>query len=277
MIHIGVKLPGGVMDTGELLADAAALEAAGADSVWVGEGMLRPAAGALLPPTFDPWMLLAAIAAVTSRIRIGTSVSVAAQWPPHLFAVQLATLDHLSRGRLLVGVGAGWERAALAASGIPPAERGSRLDELLDAVRMLWTDPGAGHRGRHYRVPPGAVVPPFQPGGPPVLVGGFSEPAYHRAARHRGFIHGGGSPAEVAPVLAHVRELWQLETGGEGEFDLWVQVRAPDGRASWPQLLAGYERAGATGVIVDFDPRLVDLLRNPDQEIDRQDMNLAMG
>ena len=83
MLRVGVKLPASFASVGEFLADAQAYEAAGADSLWLSDGMFRPAAGEpFLAPGLDALTLLGALAAVTSRARLGTSVLVAAQWPP---------------------------------------------------------------------------------------------------------------------------------------------------------------------------------------------------
>ena len=278
MIKVGVKMPYRMGHPGEYLADARALEAAGVDSLWVSEGMIRPAdAERPYPPSLDVWTLLAALAAVTHRVRLGTSVSVVAQWPPVLFAVTITTLDHLSQGRMVVGAGVGWERVQFEANGMAFEDRGRRTDEFLQVVRQLWSGDPAAFEGDFYRVPPIRLAPPFRPGGPPVLVGGFSEPGYRRAARMGdGFIHGGGRPEKVGSVLSRVLELREA-AGRSGDFELWVQVRPPDGRAAWKEMLRDYEAAGATGLILPFDPRLLDLLRNPDEEDDRSDLLIAQG
>jgi alkanesulfonate monooxygenase SsuD/methylene tetrahydromethanopterin reductase-like flavin-dependent oxidoreductase (luciferase family) len=276
---IGVKLRSAVSDVGEWLADAAAYEAANADSLWLSEGLFRPAdRQGGLPPTPEPWILLAAVAAVTRRARLGTSVSVAALWPPALLASVVSTLDRLSGGRVIVGVGAGWEPVQFAAVGLDFASRGRRLDELVPALRHLWTDPGHPFAGGLYDLPPIRLREGARLGGPPIFVGAFSEPGYRRAARLAdGFVHGGGEPRRVAEVFAHLRRLRE-RAGRAGEpFELWVQVPSPSDRAAWRETLAAYGANGATGVIVTAGPRLLDLLRNPDEEIDRGDLFLAQG
>jgi len=273
-LGVGVKLPWRFESPGEFLGDAQAYEAAGADSLWVSDGMFRPAQGGRAKPGLDPWTQLAAVAAVTSRVRIGTSVAVVLQWPPAILAQTLTTLEHLSRGRLLVGVGAGWERVQLAAGGVPFEARGQRLDEYIEVVRRIWRGEETPFEGRFYSLPALHVVPGVRPGGPPILVGAFSEPGFRRAARlGDGFIHGGGTPAQVREVFDHVLGLREAE----GDFDLWVQVSPPAGRSEWKETLEAYGAAGATGVIVGHAPNLLDILRNPDQEDDRSDLQMATG
>jgi len=273
-LRVGVKLPWRFESAGEFLADAQAYETAGADSLWVSDGMFRPIQGTRMKPGLDPWTQLAAVAGVTSRVRLGTSVAVVPQWPPAILAQTLTTLEHLSGGRLLVGVGAGWEPVQLAAGGVPFEARGRRLDEYLDVVRRIWRGEETPFEGRFYNLPGLHVAPGVRPGGPPILVGGFSEPGFRRAARlGDGFIHGGGTPEQVRVVFDRVLGLREAE----GDFDLWAQVRSPAGRSEWKETLEAYAATGATGVIVGHAPNLLDILRNPDQEDDRSDLQMATG
>ena len=275
-LRIGVKLPARFASAGEFLADAQAYEAAGAHSLWVGEGA-PPGMDDAQARGLEPWTLLAAIAAVTSRVLLGTSVSIVAQWPPALFAQMTATVDHMSRSRTIIGAGAGRERARLEAAGVPYAERGVRLEEFIELVRRIWRgDPGP-FEGRFYPLPPVSVVRTLRQGGPPILIGGSAEPGFRRAARlGDGFIHGGGPPEQVEKEFNRVVQL-RREAGRNGNFELWVQVASPRGRAAWKDTLGDYGRSGATGVIVSHAPNLLDILRNPDSEDDRQDLLIATG
>jgi alkanesulfonate monooxygenase SsuD/methylene tetrahydromethanopterin reductase-like flavin-dependent oxidoreductase (luciferase family) len=278
-LKIGVRLPSRVDQPGEYLADAAAFDAAGADALWLGEGVFRPASADAAEPdmTHEPWTLLAAIAAVTHRATIGTAVSVAAMWPPALFAAAVTTLDHISRGRVVIGLGAGWEAAQFEAVGLGFDDRGKRLDEFMEAVRHLWSDPGQPFQGRFYRLPPLRLAAPFRPGGPPVLIGAIGDSGYRRAALHAdGFIHVERPPEQMAATLTRLREL-RAAAGREGPFELWALVSSPESRDEWRGTLEAQAAAGATGVIVPAGPRLLDVLRNPDQEGDRSDLHLAQG
>ncbi|MBO0682871.1 MAG: LLM class flavin-dependent oxidoreductase [Candidatus Dormibacteraeota bacterium] len=277
-LKVGVKLPPPIGDVGEWLADAAAFEAAGADTLWLGEGLFRAPGGQGGEPAPEPWTLLAAVARVTHRARLGTSVSVAALWPPALLAGVVTTVDLLSGGRVIVGAGAGGEPVQFSAVGLDFATRGRRLDELISALRHLWSNPSEPFAGELYDLPPLRLAEGVRPGGPPVFVGALSEPGYLRAARLAdGFIHAGGEPGQVAELFDHLRRL-RTEAGRAAEpFELWVQAPSPGDRAEWAATLGAYAETGATGVLVSAGPRLLDMLRNPDQEIDRSDLFLAQG
>jgi probable F420-dependent oxidoreductase len=245
-----------------LPAKAQAYEDAGADSLWVSDGMFRPAqAEAFIPPVLDAMTALAALAAVTSRVGLGTSVVVAAQWPPALFAQIATTLDQLSGGRLLLGLGAGWERVQLEANGVPFQRRGARLEEIIEALRHLWSGSRAAFEGSFYRIPALRVAPSLRSGGPPLLVGGRTPSGLRRAARlGDGFISAGG------PVEAMGREFGQVlalrqELGRTGDFQLWAQVRAPQDGQAWRDTLAASREVGADGVIVRDVPGLVEIIR----------------
>ncbi|MDR0358724.1 MAG: LLM class flavin-dependent oxidoreductase [bacterium] len=275
-LKVGVRLPLGATDVGEWLADASAYEAAGVDSLWLSEGLFRPAdgGGAITP---EPWTLLAALAAVTHRARLGTAVSVVATWPPALLAGVVNTLERLSRGRVVVGVGIGWEPAQLTAVGLEFSDRARRLDDHVRALRHLWSTPGEPFCGEFYDVPGLRLQEGVRPGGPPIFVGAFSEPGYRRAAHQGdGFVHGGGEPEQVRATLEHIDTL-RAQAGRTGPFERWVQVGSPQDREEWQRILTAYAGAGATGIIVGAAPGLLDMLRNPDAEIDRSDLNLAQG
>jgi alkanesulfonate monooxygenase SsuD/methylene tetrahydromethanopterin reductase-like flavin-dependent oxidoreductase (luciferase family) len=274
--RIGVKLPLRFASAGEFLADAQAYEAAGAHSLWVGEGA-PPSAEDAQAPGLEPWTLLAATAAVTSRVLLGTSISIVAQWPPVVFAQMAATLEHVSRARTIIGAGAGSERARLEAAGVPYARRGARLEEFIEVVRRMWRGDRGPFDGRFYQLPAANVVPTVRQGGPPILIGGSTEPGFRRAARlGDGFIHRGGPPEQVKQEFDRVVQL-RDEAGRKGDFELWVQVCSPRGRAAWKDTLRDYGRSGATGIIVRHAPNLLDILRNPDSEDDRQDLLIATG
>ena len=275
-LKVGVRLPLGAAEVGEWLADASAYEAAGVDSLWLSEGLFRPAdgGGAITP---EPWTLLAALAAVTHRARLGTAVSVVATWPPALLAGVVNTLERLSRGRVIVGVGIGWEPAQLAAVGLEFSDRARRLDDHVLALRHLWSTPGEPFRGELYDLPGLRLQEGVRPGGPPIFVGAFSEPGYQRAAHQAdGFVHGGGEPDQVRATLEHIETL-RAQAGRSGPFERWVQVSSPQDRDEWQRIRTEYAGAGATGIIVGAAPGLLDMLRNPDAEIDRSDLNLAQG
>ena len=196
MTRFGVLLPsrqGGGFDGASLrdvVALAARAEALGFDSVWAGESVLAR-------PRYEPHTLLAAVAASSERIQVGTAVSLPALHPPLLLAHRLATLDCVSGGRLVVGAGVGIDspatRAEFAAVGVPFEQRVGRLVETIRACRTLWSrDPAAaddeapGRRTRYWDLR-GVVLEtrPERPEGPPFWVGStIAKPAaLERAGR----------------------------------------------------------------------------------------------
>jgi probable F420-dependent oxidoreductase len=129
----------------------------------------------------DPLDLLAWIAAQTTRLRLGTGILVLPEHHPVQLAKRCATIDRLSGGRLFLGVGVGWMREELEAVGIDPDERGSRTDEAIDALRVLWREDEVSFAGQHFSFGPLRSHPkPLQPS-IPILVGGHSRAAARRA------------------------------------------------------------------------------------------------
>ncbi|HLZ70821.1 MAG TPA: LLM class flavin-dependent oxidoreductase [Dehalococcoidia bacterium] len=164
---------------GDWLGDAEIAEALGFDSVWVGDHVLWHA------PSPDPAVVLGALAARTRRVRIGSGVMLAALRPPLVIAKQAATLDLLSGGRFILGVGAGGENPLEFDNvGIGVHERGGRLDETLAICRALWTRPEVNFDGRFYRLRAARFdLQPATAGGPPIWVGGRSAAALRRTGR----------------------------------------------------------------------------------------------
>ena len=179
MLRVAVTLPAKPGEVGEYLADVTALEAAGAFAVWVEDTVL------------EPWVMLGALAAITHRLILGCLITSPEKWPAAQLRVAAATLQALSRGRVVVGL---------------PQE--GLLEDQLDALRA------AGVR---------------------IFDGDF--------------------------------------VAGE---EAWVSVPAPLDRDAWNEALAACEAAGATGVIVPWNDRLIDLLRNPEPD-DRSDLLVSTG
>jgi alkanesulfonate monooxygenase SsuD/methylene tetrahydromethanopterin reductase-like flavin-dependent oxidoreductase (luciferase family) len=168
-------------ETGPLLALAERAEESGFDSVWVGDSLLAR-------PRHDPLTLLAAVAARTRRVQLGTAVFLPALRNPVVLAHQLATLDQISEGRLVLGAGIANDlpniRAEFVAAGVPFEGRVGRMMEGLRLARALWTGKPVDWDGR-WRVEGGVLGPtPYRPGGPPIWLAGSVRPALERAARH---------------------------------------------------------------------------------------------
>ena len=151
----------------------------GYDSVWVGDHLAFPV------PILDPLLQLAQLAALDERLMLGTCVYLLPLRHPATVAKQVATLDHLTGGRLVFGVGVGGEFPdEYRAVDVPVNERGARLSEGIAVLRKLWQGKPVAHEGRFYSFPEISMLPaPVQPGGPPVWCGGRSEAALRRMGR----------------------------------------------------------------------------------------------
>lgn len=201
------------------------------------------------PPTYDPWVILSAVAMATERIRIGTCVAVVPRYKPHLLAMTLASLDVLSEGRVTLGVGIGdWsEPRNFDAFGEPTdlRIRAEKLDEGLGIITRLWSGEKIDHRGKHYIVEDFALTAvPVQRPRIPIWVGGDSQPALRRAARWDGWIGPDDNPLETTPDDVTVVRGRLHEAGASLQsVDIaWAGKTNPgDG-----ELVAAYRRAGAT-------------------------------
>ncbi|MFP8873223.1 MAG: LLM class F420-dependent oxidoreductase [Myxococcota bacterium] len=160
-------------------------------------------------PIPDPLLPLAFLAAVTEKLRLGTGVMILPQRHPAYVAKQVATLDNLSGGRAILGVGIGWLKEEFDALEIPFSERAARTEESVRAVRSLWGSETSSFDGKFYRWGALESYPkPVQPGGVPILVGGHVEGAARRAARVRdGFFPArGGDLQELSQLFAAMRD-----------------------------------------------------------------------
>lgn len=177
VVRFGVTL--GLQPPETLRALATRIEALGFDSIWTGDHL------AFHNPTLESLTTLSHVAAVTTRVRIGTAVYLLALRHPTVAAKTVATLDVLSGGRFVFGVGVGGEfPKEFEAAGVPHAERGRRVDEGIEVCRLLWTKSPASFAGRFVRFADVALEPkPVQAGGPPIWIGGRSDHALRRAAR----------------------------------------------------------------------------------------------
>jgi probable F420-dependent oxidoreductase len=175
---VGLLLGG--LHTAEALGDLAAeAEALGYASLWTGDHVAFPS------PILDPLQTLACFATRTRRVRLGTCVYLLALRHPTVVAKMVASLDVLSGGRLVFGIGVGGEfPGEFHACGVPVRERGARTNEGIAALRSLWTGGEASHRGRFFDIGPVCIAPPPAQGPQlPIWIGGRAEPALRRAAR----------------------------------------------------------------------------------------------
>ncbi|WP_107101224.1 TIGR03619 family F420-dependent LLM class oxidoreductase [Peterkaempfera griseoplana] len=207
LLRLGVSVqPRWPIDDGtSVLRAAGHAEDLGFDHVAVGNRLLDSGFGL----DTDPLVLLSAIAGATTRLRLLTSVLVAPYYPALVLANQVATLDVVSAGRLILGIGVGWNPDEFDAVGVPLRERGARTDDHLGAVKALWARRPADFDGPFTRLRAAHLgVPPVTPGGPPVWVGGHSDAALRRALRFGDGWYGTGvDAAGVAEVRRRLREL----------------------------------------------------------------------
>jgi probable F420-dependent oxidoreductase len=201
---------------------ARALEERGLDSLYVPEHTHIPTVratpwpgGGELPEeyrrTLDPFVALAAAAAVTNKLRVGTGVSLVAQRDPIVTAKEVATLELVAPGRFVFGVGMGWNREEAEDHRFDFKQRRARVREHILVMRRLWTDEVASFEGQHARLSPSWAWPkPVQP--PPILVGGAASPS----------------------LFAQIAE-WA---------DGWLPLGGAGVAAALPELRAAFERAG---------------------------------
>lgn len=187
-MQFGVCLPTfpfGAAPTADRIAEVAqAAEELGFDSVWASDHLLPPAVRPRYGILYECLTTLAYVAGRTRRVSLGTSVLVLPLRHAVEVAKQVATLDNLSGGRVILGVGAGWIPEEFAALGADFRRRGRHLDEAIRVLRVLWTHSRPSFDGQFYRFTDVLFGPlPARPSGPPIWVGGHTEAALRRAAR----------------------------------------------------------------------------------------------
>jgi probable F420-dependent oxidoreductase len=175
-LRIGIQLPEVERDVPwpEYVAMARAAEEAGFDSIWVGDHLLYRGDGEPERGPWEAWTLVAALAAVTERVELGPLVACAAFHPPAVLAKMAATVDEISGGRLVLGLGAGWNEEEFAAFGIPFDHRVARFEECFEVIRRLLAGERVTLRGRYHRVEDAVLLP--APRTPPRLMIGSNGP-----------------------------------------------------------------------------------------------------
>jgi probable F420-dependent oxidoreductase len=190
----------------DLVAMVQQVDRLGFDSFWCGDHI------AFAIPFLDPITQIAQAAVISRRLTFGTGVLLLPLRHPAPVAKQIGTLDHLTEGRLIFGVGIGGEfPKEYEACGVPINERGPRLSEGIEVIRKLWTGETVSHEGRFYRFKDVRMTPaPRQPGGPPIWCGGRQEAALRRAAR----LADGWFSYAVSPEM-YVKGLATIEAAAE--------------------------------------------------------------
>ena len=185
---------------------ALAAEGVGFDSLWLGDHLLyRTAEGTSGP--WEAWSLLAAIAAVTDRIHLGPLVASTSFHSPAMLAKKAATVDEISGGRLILGLGAGWNEAEYRAFGFPFDHRASRFEEAFTIIRTLLREGSIDFEGDYYSIRDCELVPRPRPGGPPLMIGSLGPRMLAIALPHvqmwnAWFAWFGNGPQGLAKLLA---------------------------------------------------------------------------
>lgn len=246
-------------DRGITPADLAkAAEDRGFDTIYVPEhthipvrrDALHPTGGEDLPDdrylrTLDPWVSLATCAAVTSRIGLSTAVSLPVESDPITLAKTLATLDHLSGGRVTIGAGFGWNTDELTDHHVPAEKRRTVLKEYLEAMRALWTQEEASYDGEFVSFGPSWAYPKPPQGTIPVIIGAGAGPKTFAwiAANADGWMTT-PTTSDVAANADKLRKAW-ADAGREGQPDVRILVaKKPTGED-----FADWMAAGATELI----------------------------
>jgi probable F420-dependent oxidoreductase len=268
---------GSFVDPVEAVRLARAAEAAGFESIWTVDHVVVPAGyqstypydpsgrlpsgeGTVFP---DPLIWLAYVAAQTSTLRLGTGILIVPQRNPLVLAKELATLDYLSGGRMILGAGIGWLEEEFTALGVPFAGRVQRTEEAIAAMRALWSEEQAGFEGStvHFI---DCFLRPQPPGGSiPVHVGGHSPAAARRAGRiGDGFFPFGVSPDELPPLIDLVRTSAEEAGRDPTTIEVTVQCNATDSERARDEVEA-LQELGATRILIpavlfgsDLEPAL---------------------
>jgi alkanesulfonate monooxygenase SsuD/methylene tetrahydromethanopterin reductase-like flavin-dependent oxidoreductase (luciferase family) len=235
-MRYSINIPnfGDFADPGTVATVAAAAEQAGWDGLFVWDHVVHDKRERGGLPFGDPWILLTAAALATSHLRLGTLVTPVARRRPEQLARQVATLDSLSRGRVIFGAGLGGpieDEFGSFGDTVDPVVLAGRLDEGLELLDRYWSGEAVNYAGRHYQVRDVALLPAtVQRPRPPVWIGGFwpHRPPMRRAARWDGAVplfttatHGVVPPVEqVRDLIAYVRRHREDRQGSQFEFVL---------------------------------------------------------
>lgn len=261
---------------------AAAAEERGFDTFWVPEHTHIPVrrdaphpgtADGSLPDerylrTLDPWVSLATAAAVTTRIELATAVALPVEHDPISLAKTIATLDHLSGGRVTLGAGFGWNTDELTDHGVPPGKRRTVLREYVEAMRALWTEEQAEYAGEFVSFGASWAWPkPLQPHIPTLIGAGGTDKTFEWIGRSADGWITTPQDAGIVDSVTRLREIW-TNAGRDGE----PRVVALDGKPD-PARLDRWRDGGVTDVVYGLPERPLDEIRG---YLDRLTVKLGM-
>ena len=249
----------GVTDATLLVGMAQKAEALGYESLWTFEHVVVPVeyqskypynktgnmGAPPETPFVDPLIALTAIAVHTQKIRLGTGVNILSQTNPLLFAKQAASLDRLSDGRLMLGLGIGWLQEEFVAMGVPFEKRGARFDDYVQAMRKVWSGEVVEHSSEflnwtNFKSYPIPVQSPL-----PIIMGGNKGKIFERIARDgQGWFVPGTDIEEIKGLLAQLKKTCEEVGRDYSEVEITVMWTGQGGKAALEELAAiGAERA----------------------------------
>ena len=243
----------------DLLALARAAERLGFEGVWLGEHYPNPASFVSQHPgelghaevneddilgphvtLYDPWFTLGTIAGATTRLKIGTAITIVPLMHPLLLARATATAHHVSGGRFRLGAGAGWLEEEFKILGIPFGERGARLDEAIEILRKAWRGGYFTHEGKHFSLPEQQVT--RDPTPIPLVCGGNSGPALRRVVRSAdAWMNSAMVTIEDALKLRTTIENERRAAGHERDLQYFIRPDSPELAVVSPFVDEGFE------------------------------------
>jgi probable F420-dependent oxidoreductase len=206
-------------------------------SIWTYERLLRPLAkvqtrrgglrilGEDTKTCYEPLETLSYVAALTSRVKLGTSVINALFHPPVVLARRLATLDQFSGGRVIAGLGQGWMPQEFETVNVPITRRGSGLDDVVGAIRACWSADPVEYSGRFYKIPPSEINPKPMQNMPPILIGAMTPAGVRRAARFADGLNVIADSFEVVESLVNLF-IESVKDAGRDPAEMIIVVRA---------------------------------------------------
>jgi probable F420-dependent oxidoreductase len=258
-MNIGISLFSGQqpLDTAVMAQKA---EELGFDALWMGEHPIIPvhssspapgSSGGSIPDFYsrlvDPFVALARASAVTTRLKLGTGITLVPERNPLLLAKEVATLDYFSKGRFLFGIGAGWNKEETEIMGGNFAHRWTQTREAIEAMQALWAHEAAEYHGTYYDFPLVRSFPrPVQQPHPPILLGGVAQQVFKRIVAYgNGWIPTRSTPELIQQGRAVLNEL-AGEAGRDPKSLTVLAYLAPTDRTMLQELID----AGADGAVV---------------------------
>jgi probable F420-dependent oxidoreductase len=260
-MDIGVMIAA-TAEAGNVVEIARTVEELGFESLFIPEHPVIPIDFKTIPPGggelpehygrwMDPFVALSVAAAVTRKIKLGTGICLLPEREPIITAKTIATLDVISGGRVILGVGGGWLREETEALGTRFGQRWKRLRETVEALRVLWTQAEPSYEGELVRFPKVRFEPkPIQKPGPPILLGAHGPKAFERVARtYDGWIPLAGKPQNFKTQVEALRKV----VAQAGRDPATLQINAfvapgEDGVSS--EDLKGYQEAGVQRLVL---------------------------